>query len=81
MAKAAHPFRRRLPYPLHVKGGPTLETVGDARQHMPALPERIALQQHWQRAAELMLDKGAALDVMARQLHLAMLLVCVLDTS
>ena len=39
---------------------------------MLALPEKISLQQHWQRAAELMLDKGAEVNVIARQLHLAL---------
>jgi hypothetical protein len=38
-------------------------------------------RQHWQRAAELMLDESAEVDVIARQLHLALLLDCVLDTS
>ena len=75
------PFRRRLPYPLYVKGGTTLTTLGDARAYMLKLDDHQAIRQHWQRAAELMLDERAALSAIVRQLHLALLLDTVLDTS
>jgi hypothetical protein len=74
-------FSRRLPYPLYVKGGGSLVTVDDARRHMLALPERIALQKHWQHAAELMLDRSTELSAIGRQLHLALLLDAALDTT
>jgi hypothetical protein len=82
MAKAVQTlFARRLPYPLYIKGGPTLATLAAASAYMLKLSDHHAMRQHWQCAAELMLDEGAEVDVIARQLHLALLLDCVLDTS
>jgi hypothetical protein len=66
----------RLSRPIAVRGGPTLRTLGDARDFMLHQPDPIQLRQSWQRAAGLLLAAadGADVDDVTKQIELALFL-------
>ena len=48
---------------IHVKDGPTLRTLNDAREYMlDHLPEDAQARESWQKAAELLLAAAEGLD-------------------
>jgi hypothetical protein len=70
MGERGRPFRRRRSYlsqkldrPLPIKGGPTLHTIGEARDYMTSMGKRRELLSHWQRVAKLILAKEDVLTV------------------
>ncbi len=74
------PFARRLPSRIHVKGGPVLATVADARAYVLSLPPHRAERSQWQRAVALMID-GADTEAIWGALKLALLYDATLDVT
>jgi hypothetical protein len=50
---------QKLTQPLPTKGGPVLRTIGEAANHILALPqEQAEFCQRWRHAAQLFLDQA-----------------------
>lgn len=56
-------WHRRLPRPIHIKGGRVLRILGDCRSYALDLDPYTAAELPWQRAAALMLDAAAGGDL------------------
>ena len=70
-------WSRKISKPLYTMDGKTLETLSDARAYAVALPEDHRSRQHWQRAAQLMLDAtvdASSIPAASKQIELALFL-------
>ena len=75
------PFNRHLPERLHIRDGPTLATVADARAYILSLTPECTARAQWQHAMQLILDSSVPVDSIWRAVKLALLYDAALDVS
>jgi hypothetical protein len=73
-------FALKLVEPLPTTDGGVLRTIGDAITYMTALPKSREMQQTWQHACRLILNR-APVEAITRQLSLALFMDTKLDLS
>ena len=76
-------WSRKLTAPLYTRDGQTIATLSHARAFMLELPDNYSTRNHWQRAAELMLEasKGGGIDDASLQIRKALFFDMKLDVT